>query len=67
MTGVTGVSLRLLLARVCLRYHRQQGFQARHGETARGGWDRDRVRQARGRDRNNPFDAWVEPHDTDTA
>ena len=50
-----------------MRYHRQEGFEAGDGESAGGRWARERVRQTRGRERNDPFDPWVEPHDTDTA
>src|SRR5215468_6012392 len=65
--GVTGVSMRLLRAQVCLRDHRQEGFEAGDGEPAGGRRARKGVRQARGRDRNDPFDPWVEPDDTDAA
>ena len=58
----------LLLARVCQRrHHSQQGFEARHGETAGRGRERGGAREARGSDRNNPFDAWIEPYDTDAS
>jgi hypothetical protein len=58
----------ILLARVCRRrHHSQQGFEAPHRETAGRGLERGGAREARGSDRNHPFDAWVEPHDTDAS
>lgn len=59
--------MRLLLACICLRDHRQEGFEAGDGEPARGRRAREGIRQARGRDRNDAFDPWVEPDDTDAA
>jgi len=59
--------MRLLRAKVCQRrYHSQQGFEARHGETTQRRRERGRARETRGRHGNHPFDAWREPHDTDT-
>ena len=59
--------MRLLLACICLRDHRQEGFEAGDGEPARGRRAREGIRQARGRDRNDAFDPWVEPDNTDAA
>jgi hypothetical protein len=58
--------MRLLLARVSpRRHHSQERFETCHRKTAGRGRERGRAREARGSDRNDPFDAWIEPYDTD--
>jgi hypothetical protein len=63
---VDRVPMHLLLARVCpSRHYSQKRFQTCDRETTGRRRERGSARKARGRDRNDPFDAWIEPYDTD--
>jgi len=68
VAAVDRVPMRLLLARVYpRRHHSQERFETCHRKTAGRGREQGRAREARGSDRNDPFNAWIEPYDTDAS